>query len=255
MNRCALAFGWGMIIAMIVFMSTAWFAFTITNQKISAEISSLPILENYYREQNIFTVYAETSSKLALSQAFYQITKDSAINISNPCRVINNIIVWNENCHPNKDFIKKRFLEYYNASFNSLILKYPNIKTVPQYTNVIDDNATEIISQASQIVFSSEKQGTFAKYNFSYNFEPSIKLNLTERGIYLKDFMELYDKIVACNKDLACIHSIELDNWNITVEDKNSFFQFKLKTKNSFIFYENNLENYSPIELNFIIEK
>jgi|GEM_PF-2778437 len=250
-NKRALAFGWGMVMAMIIFMSTAWFAFTTTNQKISAEITSLSILEDYYKEQDRLIAYSETSSKLALSQSFYQLAKDSAIDITNSCKVINNVMVWNNNCHPNADFVKQKFLEYYDTNFNSFMLEYPNKMDIT-YTNVLEN--TTLISRASPVTFSSEKQGTFAKYNFTYNFEPSIKINLTEQGISLEDFESIYNKILECNKKIECFQKINLENWDISTESQGSWFLFKLKTKKPFIFYENDIENYAPIELNFIIE-
>lgn len=248
-------FAAGMILAMLIFMTTAWFAFSTTNKKITAEINTLPVLNSYYNEQDRFYLYAQESQKLAVSQAFYQIAKDAAINpAKESCNLLNNYIIWNENCNPNTDMIKERFLENYNQTLANLIKLYPNDNMRPEYVNEINEN-NWIASTAQPITLNSEKQGSFAKYNFSYSFSPSIKLNLTEQDIYLEDFKMIYNKFDSCNKELECIKAISLKHWKITVEEYSSYILLKLKTKKAFFFQENGVEKYAPIELNFIIEK
>lgn len=254
-NKKAGIFAAGMILAMLIFMTTAWFAFSTTNKRISAEISTLPILNSYYNEQDRFLLYAQEAQKLAASQALYNIAKDAAIDpISESCNLMNNYMLWNEHCSPKTEIVKQKLLDYYNKTFDASIKAYPDEKMHSDYISEITETK-ELSSTAQAISLNSEKQGSFAKYNLSYSFNPSIKLNLTEQNIYLEDFEIIYNKIAACNKNLECIKAISLEHWNIAIEEQTSYFLFKLKTKTFHFFHEDNIEKYKPIELNFIIEK
>ncbi|MGB9707841.1 MAG: hypothetical protein ACPLXC_00735 [Candidatus Pacearchaeota archaeon] len=263
MNKRAVAFAYSIIIAMIVLMSAAWYAFTTTNNKITAEVTALSVLRNYYNEQDRFSVYLEESQKLAASQAFYQLLKDSAIDKSQiSCKIIENVIVWSDSCHPEEDFIRVKFIEDYRFSFSSLMKNYPNEKFRPEYANALNEAMDEIISVTTPFTLSIQKQGTFATYTFNYTIDPTTKLNLTLQSIYLKDFEELYNKIKEeknkCSSVSAdCFKNLNFEHWTFTTEDKMSYLLFKFKTKGAFIFKEpeTNAQNFKPIELNFIIEK
>ncbi len=262
-NRRAVAFAYGMVLAMIVFMSAAWYAFTTTNNKITAEINTLSVLKIYYNEHDRFSIYLEESQKLASSQAFYQLSQDAAIDKSQTsCRIIENNVVWGENCHPEEDFINIKFTEDYRFSLNSLVSKYPNEKLRPEYANALNDAMDEMTSVAAPLTLSSQKQGTFVKYTFNHTIDPTIKLNLTEQSIYLNDFTEIYDKIreeknkcSTINAD--CFKNINFEHWTFVTEDHASYILFKFKTKKAFIFkaIDTTAENFGPVELNFIIEK
>lgn len=257
-NKTAGIFAIGMILAMIVFMTTAWFSFSLVNKKISTTIKTLPNLTELYEEQDRFYLYLKESSKLAASQAFYQISKDAAID-ERSCNLINNYVIWEQNCHPKTELVRQKFLEYYNQNLAAFIKNYPNKMLRPEFLNEFETE--EIInSTALPIEIQTTKKSNFANYNFSYAIKISIKRNISEQGIYLEDFEEIYNKINELKEkcsatsggvsNIECFKNLELEHWNFEIEQQGSYFFFKLKTKNLFFFNEKGVENFAPIELN-----
>ncbi|MEM2954856.1 MAG: hypothetical protein QW625_02835 [Candidatus Nanoarchaeia archaeon] len=264
MKRKAGIFAAGMILAVLIFMATAWHTFSTTNKKISVGIETLPTLTNFYDEQDRFSIYIKESSKLAASQALYNLAKDAAIDKNKElCRIEpqTGYIIWDSSCKPELSFIKQKFLQNYNKSFNEFIQKYPNANLRPTYINEFDETTAknkEIKSTALPIIFQSIEKGTFAVYNFSYVIETSTKINLTEQNIYLEDFEEIYNKIIEekakCQTlDVDCFKNLNFDRWNFDVERQGSYIIFKFKTKAIYFFQETSIERYAPIELNFAI--
>jgi len=251
-NKKAGIFAAGMVLAMIIFITTAWFAFSTTNKKISREMLCLSVLNSYYNEEDRFMLYARESAKIAASQAFYLIAKDAAVNLKeNSCNVRNNYIIWTESCHPETESIKEKFLNYYNKTFSELIKNYPN-KVQPEYFLLLENDT--LILMAQPIRFTSEKQETFAKYTINYSFDPSFMLNLPEQKIYLEDFETIYNKIKACNNNSSCLEDISFEHWETSLEEFATYYLFNLKTKN-FYFFQDDTQKYEKIELGFIIEK
>lgn len=270
LNKRAGIFAVGMIITMMVVMAAAWQAFSTTNKKITVGTKILPNLTSLYDEQDRFFIYIEESKSLAASQALYEIAKDAAINKNkDSCRVEpkTNYFIWDNNCKPEALFIKQKFIQEFNKSLASFVEAYPKENLRLHYTNEFAEGSEEIISTALPIKLESKAKSTFASYSFSHSLKPfltSTKTNLTKENIDL-NFNEIYNKIVEkktrcqteqkdteeCSKALK---AIEFDSWHASVERQGSYFIFRLKTKDFFFFQENNLENYKPIELNFVIE-
>lgn len=264
-NRKAGIFAVGMIIAMILFMTTAWLAFTTTNKKLDASFNLAPYLTNIYNEQDRFSLYSEESTKLAASQAFYEIAKDAAIDKNKGgCLVYNNYFVLSDSCKPEITSIKTRFLEKYNQSLNSLIQKYHYEKLRINYINAFDETGSAIRSDANPINMDSQKKASFATYNFSYIFNPSVTISLAnglaKHDIILDDFETIYNDAVnaktACNQDINCIKGkMSLERWKFDVEKSGQYFLFKAKTNISFFYQESQdaAEKFAPIEFNFAI--
>jgi hypothetical protein len=260
-NRKAGIFALGMIIAMILFMTTAWLAFTTTNKNLDVSFNLAPYLTNYYNEQDRFFLYIDESTKLAASQAFYEIAKDAAIDKNkDSCLVYNNYFVLSPGCKPELSSIKTRFLEKYNQSLNNLIQKYPSEKLRISYGNEFDETGMTIRSGADLIKLDSQKKASFALYNFSYSFNPSNSFSLAKLNIVLDDFETIYNKAVntksVCNQDINCVkEKMTSDRWQVDVEKSGQYFLFKLKTKKSFFYQDvtESSEKFAPVSFNFAI--
>lgn len=257
-------FGAGMILMMIVFMSTAWFAFSTTNKKVAAEMELLPVLTSLYNEQDRFYLYLEETKKLASSQAYYEtIKKLETGTINKNCRIEPNtkIAIWDSRCKPT-DEIKKSFLEEFNKSFDFFIKAYPNEKLRQNYIHIFDENKNEtIISKTQQAILETQKNGTFAIYNITFSTEQTetIITELKEQQISLDDFVKIYEEVVKerencieTNQD--CFKNLNFENWNRKVEKQGNYFFFELTTKKAFFFIEKNKMKFEPIKLKFILE-
>lgn len=253
-NRKAGMFAAGMILAMLIFMSTAWFAFSTTNKKINAEFDVFPDLKNFYDNQDRFVLYSTESSKFAASQAFYEIAKDSAIDKNkDSCQVYNNIIIWSGSCKPETSFVETKFMESFNAGFNGLIQKFPNPDFKITYSNALNGN--NIDSTAQAIKQESKEKGSFAAYTFTFSFEPTIHLDLEKKNLH--DFILIYERATEaknkCGQDIPCLkNTFNMENWIFDVEKSSNYMIFRLRTKTSY-FYNDGAEKFSPIELNFAL--
>ena len=253
-NKKAGIFAAGMVLAMLIFMSAAWFAFSTTNEKIGVEFRAINYLENLKNEQIKFKIYSEDATNIASVQSFYEIAKDSAIDKAEAsCQVLDNYIIWSQDCKPESSFTKQQFLSDYNRVFTNLISKYPNENLRATFTNEIIENS--VVSTTLPLTLKAEKQGSFAKYSFETTFTPLIKVNLTKESIILGDFAEIYTDVISCSKDLACFNNLDFENWNFKVTEYSTYFLFKFQTKKSFFFTNGAIQNFKPIELNFIIKK
>jgi len=253
-KRAAGAFAILMMIGMIVFMTAAWMTFSTTNKKAIGEINLIPILKNYYDNQERFLIYSTESSKLAASQAFYEIAKYSAIDKNkDSCQVYNNIIIWSESCKPETTFIETKFMESFNADFNGLIQKYPNPDFKITYSNLLHGNNIDLTAQP--IKQESKERGNYAIYNFTYSFNPSMQIDLEKKNLH--DFILVYEKAIEsknkCGQDIPCLkNTFNMENWIFDVEKSSNYLIFRLKTKTSY-FYNDGAEKFSSIELNFAL--
>lgn len=259
-NRKAGIFAAGMVLATIIFIVTAWFAFSTTNKNVATEIELLPILTSIYNEQDRFSLYIEETKKLAASQAFHIIAKNGAVEKKSACKIEpeTRLPIWNLECKPETEYIKKAFLEEFNKSFDFLIKSYPNEKLRQNYTHIFDEQENIIISKNEPATIEIEKKGIFVNYAIIFSKEQTINTKLEEQGIYLNDFLKIYDKIMEekskCNENEDCFKNLNFENWNVEVEKQNNYYFFNLKTKRAFFFIENNNIKFEPIKLEFVLE-
>jgi len=254
-NKNAGIFAALMILSMIIFMTTAWFAFSKTNEKIKESIN-ISVLSDIYKEYDRFSFYLKESSELSASQAFYEIAKDAGINLSLECNTYNNYIIWDVNCKPDSLFIEQKFVDEYNKTFSNYIRNYPNENFIIRFDNKLENK--EITSEASSpVILSSEEKSSFATYNVSYKLSPSIKASLESYNIHLEDFGNIYSSIIRekenCRNDedsVSCLkNNIVLENWQFDARKEGSYYLFKFTTKKYFFFYENE-EKFAPISVN-----
>ena len=257
-KRAAGAFVIFMFMGMIVFITATLITFNTTNKKVIDEVNLIPVLKDFYNEQDKFLIYSTESSKLAASQAFYLVAKDSAIDKNkDSCRAdsTSNTIVWSESCNPDVNFVETKFMEYFNDNFNSSIRKYPVKDFQTSYTNVL--NGDKIDSNSQPIKLEAKRQSSFAIFNLSYNFNSSIHTNLSEQKTLPDNFVDVYNNAInaknKCNNDINCIkNKMNLGDWNLELEKSPSYIIFKLKTKTSY-FYNDGADKFAPIELNFAL--
>lgn len=263
-NKRGGIFAAGMVLAMIIFMTTAWFAFSTTNKKIATEMDLLPALTSLYNEQDRFYLYIEETKKLAASQAYYEtIKKLETGTINKNCRIEPNtkIAIWDSQCKPTNE-IKKSFLEEFNKSFDFFIKSYPNEKLRQDYVHVFDENANNtIISKTQQTTLETQKNGTFAIYNITLSTEQTATIitKLEEQQINLDDFVKIYEEAIKKRADCIetnqdCFKNLNFENWNTKIEKQGNYFFFELTTKKAFFFIENNNMKFEPIKLKFILE-
>ncbi len=260
-NKKAGIFAAGMILAVIIFMAAAWFAFNTTNNKIKVEIQTLSILNNFNNEQVKFTFYAHESQKLAASQGFYELAKEAAIDpLSDSCYIKENYFIWSEHCHPQTDQVNRLFLNKYNQTFSRLIKDYPNKNISADFANILEGD--KLTSTSLPIILEEKKKATFATYTIIKDIapKPPLQTDLVGEKIYLDNFENIYSQILSrksscttINED--CFKSLGVAHWNDKVEDKGAYLLFTLTTKEIHFFQENNNIVYKPIVLNFVIEK
>ncbi|MCX8193813.1 MAG: hypothetical protein N3G19_00385 [Candidatus Pacearchaeota archaeon] len=262
-NKKAGIFAAGMVLATIIFIVTAWFAFSTTNKNITAEIELLPILTSIYNEQDRFSLYINETKKLAASQAFYELTKRGAV-IDENCRIEPDTksVIWDSNCKPEITYINKAFLEEFNETFNFLVNSYPNEKFRQNYSHIFNEQENVIISKDKSQIIENKKEGNFASYTISLSTEKTatITTNLNEQEINLDDFVKIYDKIMEekskCSEETHdCLKNFNFENWNVKIEKQGNYYFFELTTKKAFFFIENNNIKFEPIKLKFVLEQ
>lgn len=252
-NKKAGMFGALMVLSMIVFMATAWFAFSKTNEKINGSFN-ITALKNYYYEQDKFSFYMKESSRLSASQAFSEISKQAGINLTTKCNTYKNYIIWNENCFPDNLFIQQKFLEEYNKSFHNYINNYPNKEFIVDFIHNFEDN--KITSEGKKITLTTAKKSSFAVYNFSYEIIPKSNFDLASEKINLNNFREIYNIVInekeKCSNEISCLkNNVVLNDWNVEIEKENNYILFNFSTK-KFFFYEN-AEKFAPIAMNIAL--
>jgi len=260
-NKKAGIFAAGMILAVIIFMAAAWFAFNTTNNKIKAEIQTLSILNNFNNEQVKFSFYAHDSQKLAASQAFYELAKEAAIDpLSDSCYIKETYFIWSEHCHPQTDQVTRLFLNKYNQTFSKLIRDYPNKNISADFANIIEGD--KLTSTSLPIILEEKKKATFATYTITQDISPKppLQTDLVGEKIYLDNFENIYNGVLSRKSSCsiineACFEDLGFAHWNDKVEDKGAYLLFTLTTKETHFFQEGNALVYKPIVLNFVIEK
>ena len=246
-------FAISMVIGMIIFISLSWHAFSITNRNLNLGISKT--ITNNEDVKDRFIFYITESSKLAAAQAFHEIAKHSAGN--DDCKVIENKIIWNDECKPDQKSLKDEFLKRYNSSFIGFIKNYPeeNLRDI-EYFYLIEND--KLISVASKKTLNSIKEETFVTYNISSEFDASSIINLTELNIKLDDFGQIYEEaqnaITECrdsNNISSCVQNkLSFKRWQTEVKKEGSYLIFKCQTKNYF-FFDDSGEKFEPITLDF----
>jgi hypothetical protein len=266
MNRKASIFALGMVLAAFIFMGLAWGGFFMSNKNVNREIG----LEEPMYLKNIedkFILYSNQAAKLSASQAFYELSEESVINRENKnCKIYSgkNYIIWDQNCKPKQEIIDHSFINKYTENFNDFIQNYNyNIDTTNfEYFHVLEENEITTTSHSETIKIT--KKTAFATYNISYEFHPSITLELTNNEIYLNDFVLIYQQIISArqtcetNDDQAkCIEdNINAERWSFDITKESSYFVCEFRTKNYFFFEdENGKEKFARAALNFAINE
>ena len=257
-------FAIGMVIAMILFMTAAWFAFTATNNKITFETRALEPLMDYNNEYDRFIIYRDESAKMAASQAFYEIARDAGIDKNqDSCTVYNNYFILSDNCKPGTNAVRAKFIDIYNRSFNNLMSLYPQYNFRNNIYSVMYSSDRNMIEfKTDKIKPSSQVKTDFAVYNLSYEVDPSATVNLSEQDIILEDFEEIYLKIINAKNSCvgreitSCMKSkLEFVRWHFDAEKQGSHLIIKMKTKSSYFYQDaTSDERFAPVEFNFAIQ-
>jgi len=250
-------FAISMVVGMIIFISLSWYSFSITNKNLNLGISKA-ISANYQNTRDKIYFYTLESSKLAASQAFYEVAKESAVDKEKTlCTVIENKLIWNQNCKPEQKFVENKFLEKYNDSFIGFLKNYPEKQLEDsEYIYLIEED--ELFSTTSEKTLTTIETTPVATYTMNYMFDSSLKINLFDEGIYLEDFESIYKQansaITACKDSknmVVCVKNrINLGRWVVEVEKEGSYLIFKCKTKKYFFFNESG-EKFEQIGLDF----
>ncbi|UZE93792.1 MAG: hypothetical protein IB618_03430 [Candidatus Pacearchaeota archaeon] len=251
-NKKAGVFAIGLVLGMIIFIGMSWHAFSTTNKNINAGVIKTTASINIKNMGDRLSFYINESSKLAASQAFYEIVKDSAIDKDNPsCTVTGDTIIWNSNCMPEKIFLQNKFTDEYGKSFFDSLKAYSETNlTDITYTHTFENG--EIKTKTDPKTFSSEEKGTFATYKLEYEFNPSITLILEEENINLDSFDFIYIKtnsdIRECRDEEAvdmvlCVkNKLEFDGWTVDVKKQGSYLIFELETEEYFFFEDKGMK-------------
>lgn len=249
-------FAAGLVLGMIIFIGLSWHSFSTTNRNLNMGIIKALSSTQYKDMENKVSFYLDESAKLASSQAFYEIAKNSAVNKESMCNVINDNIIWNSNCRPEQQFIESMFIEKYNQSFYGFLENYLEEDLKAEYIHIIKEGKIE--SSAEQKTFVSQEGTSLSTYKLSYVLDPSITHNLNEQDIYLGDFEFIYqetDSVILKCKDnddvVSCVKkNLNLARWTTKVKKEASYLIFELETKKSF-FFEDPEEKFEPVVLNF----
>lgn len=251
-------FALGVVLAMVIFMSTAWYSFSLTNKKL---ISNLQFMEDsniFYDDIDRFYFYLEQSIDLAIYQSFYQISKEGAIDKTGFCKIDaqRNVVIWDEKCKPTIDYLHQKFLTEFNKSFNSLISIYSDTRFITPYFSAFDETGNNLYVKTPPGLVSFEGNSPFMNYSLAHNLREEYVINLTEKRIFLEDFVDIYTLLIKEKQKCkdSCFDTVTFERWDYVFEKQDERYYFEFKTKNYFLFYEDNQMKYAPIKLNFLLE-
>lgn len=263
-NKKGGAFALGMVIIVVFLTIFILHSFTVANRKIEVGVDKLENLTDIYESADRLSLYMQEAVKLSAYQTFYNITKESAININNRnCFTKKyqdeNIVLWSEQCKPEQGFIEEKFFSEHDKNLNNSLNSYPEeIDITTSYT--IENNK---VATMIKTTLSKKQAASYTAYNLSYELNKEFIVDLAEEQIYLDDFPKIYDKIKLkieeCKEQTdfeTCLKTLSFQRWNIKTTILDTWVLFKLKTKKYFFFEdENGAEQFEQIELTFGLMK
>ena len=151
-NKKGTVFGVFLVIGMIAILTTVWYSFDSTKNKMLIEMDSPIYLYQLNSIKENFILYKEESVKLSAQQAFYDTLKNNNLIFPENCEAYQNFVILTDSCLPDKETANKIFIQNFNRNYLSFMNNYPTI------------------------YLKQEKEGE-QSYSFSPKFEPQLNEN------------------------------------------------------------------------------
>ncbi|MCX6742401.1 MAG: hypothetical protein NTX24_04510 [Candidatus Pacearchaeota archaeon] len=251
MNKKAIGFGvWLVFITFVLFALIIAVSFKTYNEtQRSLGTWGSDYITDYPLEIN--RIFVDTMN-LGVDKSMRDLAKDSFVDKTNPACASNSegIIILDENCKPDKGYIKEKIaqdvLSYFKDSFENYAIKYHfEMYQMDMDSPTCSFNGDILTCISGQQNISYEKETPYFTYNISRSFIINQSINLSEK-------LNL-DEIEKLNvQDPTQLPSF--DKWNVveTREDQ-THYTISLESKNKFF----NQETYAldPVSFKFSLRK
>ncbi len=216
MNKKASIFAIALVLITFVSLSYAFGSFIYAKNKIKIAMAPNSEIMDIYQQEIKEKVYYEELLKLLAQEEFNQIAKEGAVSGVDCIIQPEGYIQWNDNCNPNIEELKSRFITETRKN---------NLKTIEERGDV--------------------------SYNIEYEYDSSVSLNLEDLGIYIEEFKTIYERAKVCKDDNNVGECMKLKRWKITSRKDYDYVLFDASTKKNFFFGR----EFEPVNIKFSLKQ
>jgi len=266
-NKKGDAFALGIVIVTIIVCGVMLYSLNTSSTILKTSVTSQVAINQFYDRQIKFEYYTKEAAKMSEQQALYESAKKGGV-LEGACKPLkagqDYVVIWDNNCNPvTGDTINSLFSKYFNESFATFIMNYPdydlNITNLSvlmsdDYANLNFDNMT----------FIKYVENGAVSYSADYTFNPSFSYKMELGPKTFKDIYHLVNyQLDDCKKESSdinhlapCLNKLIVKNmWKTMASRDGNYLLLNMTTTKKFFFYDSDSWEFKwqPIELRFAI--